>query len=53
MKPGRWWQVIDPEGRLWCETSREDEARAFMRQGDTLYRLWHETVEEWRYVEGR
>lgn len=38
--PSRWWRVIDSEGHLWAETSDEAEARARMRPGDILQRLW-------------
>jgi hypothetical protein len=48
---GRWWRVIDPDGELWCETSREPEARAAVRPGDRLQRRWVATLEEWRDVE--
>lgn len=46
--PGRWWLVEAPDGSLWCETSDEDEARSRMRPGDTLYRSWHRSQDEWR-----
>lgn len=47
-EPGRWWNVVGPDGKLWCGTSDEDEARSHMRPGDELHRQWvrHET--EWR-----
>jgi len=44
----RWWRVIDPDGKLWCETSDEKEARDRMRPGDTLQRLWQRSDREWR-----
>ncbi|OKH81620.1 hypothetical protein EB73_28010 [Mycobacterium sp. SWH-M3] len=47
-EPGRWWRVTGPDGQLWCETSDEDEARARVRPGDTLERLWRCVEEEWR-----
>lgn len=48
---GRWWRVVDPDGSLWCETSNEQEARSFMREGDRLYKLWVREEQEWREVE--
>lgn len=48
LKPGRWWRVIGPDGRLWCETSDEDEAREAMRPGDQLQRLYRAEIHEWR-----
>ncbi len=47
-EPGRWWRVLDPDDKLWCETSDEREARASMREGDTLYRLYVKNEREWR-----
>ena len=51
-QPSRWWRVLDqsPEG-IWCETSDEDEARAKMRPGDVLQRLFRKEETEWRDVE--
>jgi len=46
-QPTRWWRVMRGD-TLWCETSSEKEARASMRPGDVLYRLWSLTLEEWR-----
>lgn len=45
---GRWWRVIDADGELWCETSREFEAREAMRPGDKLQRLYRADQKEWR-----
>lgn len=50
MAPGKWWRVVGPEG-VWCETSVEAEARAAMRPGDRLYRLWTVEITEWRYAD--
>ena len=47
-EPGRWWRVIAPNGTLWCETSDEQEARDALRPGDTLFRQWQRTEQEWR-----
>lgn len=52
-QPGRWWSVIGPDGRLWCGTSDEAEARAAMRPGDTLKRQETRTEERWQIVEVR
>lgn len=49
--PGRWWQVIAPDGSLWCETSVEAEARDRIRPGDTLLRLYERTEKLWRIVD--
>ena len=45
---GRWWRVVAPDGSLWCETSDEQEARESLRPGDTLFRLWRRSEQEWR-----
>lgn len=45
--PGRWWQVFDDNGKLWCETSDEKEARESMRKGYTLYRLYQKQQFKW------
>lgn len=48
-QPGRWWRVTAPDGSLWCETSDEDEARAAVRPGDSLTRLWQRPAQyDWR-----
>jgi hypothetical protein len=46
-KPTRWWRVISPDGKLWCETSDEKEARESMRPGDKLQRLHQKTDYLW------
>jgi hypothetical protein len=48
---GRWWRVVDPEGRLWCETSNEQEARRAVRPGDSLQHLWVLKRLVWRTVD--
>lgn len=52
-EPDRWWRVTAPDGELWCETTDEQEARANVRPGDTLARLFIMTVSrtEWRREE--
>lgn len=45
---GRWWRVLGPDGKLWNETSSEEEARESMRPGDRLQRLWLAEKREWR-----
>lgn len=47
----KWWQVIDSQEHIWCETSREIEARESMRPGDILRRLYEKVEREWRVVE--
>lgn len=47
---GRWFNVVDSDGNLWCGTSDEEEARNSMRPGDTLYQQWRKTEFEWREV---
>lgn len=49
--PGRWWQVLAPDGSLWCGTSDEQEARAAMRPGDRLQRLMQRVEQRWIDVE--
>jgi hypothetical protein len=46
-EPTRWWRVVDPAGKLWCETSSEYEARSWMREGDTLEHLHSQIFYEW------
>jgi uncharacterized protein (DUF2237 family) len=49
-EPGRWWRVLR-DGQLWCETSREAEARdAADQPGDVLQNLYRRVDEEWRDV---
>lgn len=50
-EPTKWWQVVDPDGVIWCETSSEKEARASIRAGDKLYRLYEKVEQEWRAQE--
>jgi hypothetical protein len=45
-EPGRWWRVLR-NGTVWCETSDEDEARASMSEGDTLWRLYERHERRW------
>ena len=45
---GRWWMVTDADGKLWCHTSVEGEAREMMRPGDVLWKEWVRTEYEWR-----
>lgn len=49
-KRTRWVQVRAPDGSLWCETSDEEEARASMRPGDTIARLYERSEHEWRPI---
>lgn len=46
-EPTRWWKVVGPDGRLWCETSSEKEARTSMRDGDKIYRLFEKKEQQW------
>lgn len=47
----RWWRVIDPEGKLWCETSSKREAHQHARRGDRIERLWSAEMFQWREVD--
>jgi hypothetical protein len=47
-EPGRWWRVVAPDGSVWAETSDEQEAQEALRPGDTLFRLWRRSEQEWR-----
>lgn len=49
-KPGGWWKVLGPDGKLWCETSNQAEAIEFMRPGDVLYRHFVQKNQQWRPV---
>lgn len=48
--PTKWWRAVDAEGRLWCESSIEEEVRRSMRPGDVLQRAYKRTEYEWRDV---
>lgn len=43
-----WWRVIDPDGKLWGESSDSEEMLEAMRPGDTLQSLWAREDKEWR-----
>lgn len=45
------WQVRGPNDSVWCETGDPVEARAMMRPGDRLFRLWRRLEQEWREVD--
>lgn len=48
-KPGHWFRIMSPDGKLWMETSIEGEAREEAeRTGWPLERLWVLQKEEWR-----
>jgi hypothetical protein len=47
-KPTRWWRAVGPDGKLWCESSDEDEVRQHARPGDRIERLFSLTQERWR-----
>jgi hypothetical protein len=47
-QPDGWWRVIDANGKLWSESSNEQENRERMRPGDTLQR--HECYTQQRWV---
>lgn len=47
-EPGRWWRVLGPDDRLWCEASDEDEVRRSMRPGDRLERRYERRESQWR-----
>lgn len=49
---GRWWRVLDAEGRLLLESSNERECRNVARRttGATLHRVAEVTLVEWRRV---
>lgn len=51
-KPG-WWRVAAPDGSVWAESGNEEDARAAVRPGDTLYRQWRRVQAEWRPDPGR
>lgn len=50
----RWWRVMDADGRMWCETSDEKEARRALRdvpnKPGKLQQMFTQTttVVEWR-----
>lgn len=50
-QPTRWWRAIDPDGRLWAESSNEAEIRARARPNDTVQRLWERVDRVWRDAE--
>ncbi len=47
-EPGRWWRALDSTGAIWIETSSEREARAALRPGDRLQRLYVRSESQWR-----
>lgn len=50
MVPGRWFRILSPDGKLWSETSDEEEARAeAARTGWPLERLYVSEFKEWRH----
>lgn len=51
MVPGRWFRVMQPNGKLWCETSDEEEAREASKEtGWPLERLFVSQRSEWRPI---
>jgi hypothetical protein len=51
---GRWYRVLDDDGKLWMETSDPQEARdEAIKTGYRLERLWVRTEYEWRSEETR
>lgn len=53
MQPGKWWRVIDCDGKLWAETSDEEEARKLLLTANApaaLHRLYVDPnpAKEWR-----
>lgn len=66
-EPGRWWQVIYADGRVfpeghswagspqvWCESSDEQEVRASLETcpgGGVLRRLYERRERKWREVD--
>ena len=49
-QPTRWLHVVAPDGSVWCHTSDEEKARAHMRPGDTLYRIYERRQYQRRVV---
>ncbi len=48
-QPGRWWRVLQPNGKLWAETSDGEEAREIAKEkGWQLQRQWYSERTEWR-----
>lgn len=45
-----WLRVVSPDGKTWCETSDEIEARERMRPGDVLQKKYTKTKTEWRTI---
>ena len=43
----RWWRAIDENGRLWAESSDEQEIRGRARPGDRVQVLMHREEERW------
>jgi len=48
-QPTKWWRSITPEGKLWGESSDEEEIRRKARPTDIIQRYYQsEPVGEWR-----
>lgn len=45
----RWLRILDPNGRLWMESSDEEEVRKESeRTGWPMERLWHNDIKVWK-----
>lgn len=44
----KWWRAVGPDGRVWCESSSEQEVRDRLRDGDELQRLYQKVEYDWR-----
>lgn len=49
--PGRWYRVLDPEGRAWYSAGDEEEARSMKRTGDRIERLHSRPSVEYAWLE--
>jgi hypothetical protein len=47
-EPTGWWRVLEPDGKLWRESSYKKECTESMRPGDRLQRMYEKTDYEWR-----
>lgn len=53
-EPTRWYRVMSPNGRVWCESSDPVEvAEAAAEIGEPVERMWREIPRcEWRRADG-
>lgn len=46
-QPTRWWRALNPDGKLWAESSDTEEIHAHARPRDRVQQLWERTDRAW------